>query len=212
MEQLTKREEEVMNKFWEKGEASVKEIIATYPEPRPSRTAISTFVKFLVDKGFLGHKPAGNNGFIYYPIIEREEYCGNNLKYVVQRYFNNSYLAAIFRHLVQRLALRNVEHRLRPKVRHRCKADFPTFLRVCPPAIGQTHVNKLLRHAKLLRQLRRGLFRRVDITPRCCSHILLLGLYVHVPLARMPLFLYIWRTYRSNTLQRYRLYSIFSNF
>jgi len=41
MEQLTKREEEVMNKFWEKGEATVKEIIATYPEPRPSRTAIS---------------------------------------------------------------------------------------------------------------------------------------------------------------------------
>jgi len=80
----------VMNKFWEKGEATVKEIIATYPEPRPSRTAISTFVKFLVDKGFLGHKPAENNGFIYYPIIEKEEYCGNNLKYVVQRYFNNS--------------------------------------------------------------------------------------------------------------------------
>ena len=49
MEQLTKREEEVMNKFWEKGEATVKEIIATYPEPRPSRTAISTFVKFLVE-------------------------------------------------------------------------------------------------------------------------------------------------------------------
>ena len=76
MDQLTKREEEVMNKFWEKGEATVKEIIATYPEPRP--------------KGFLGHKPAGNNGFIYYPLIEREEYCGHNLKSVVQRYFNNS--------------------------------------------------------------------------------------------------------------------------
>lgn len=90
MDQLTKREEEVMNKFWEKGEATVKEIIATYPEPRPSRTAISTFVKFLVEKGFLGHKPAENNGFIYYPLIERHEYCGNNLKNVVQRYFNNS--------------------------------------------------------------------------------------------------------------------------
>lgn len=61
-----------------------------YPEPRPSRTAISTFVKFLVEKGFLGHKPAGNNGFIYYPLIEKEEYCGNNLMNVVQRYFNNS--------------------------------------------------------------------------------------------------------------------------
>ena len=90
MEQLTKREEEVMNKFWEKGEATVKEIIATYPEPRPSRTAISTFVKFRVEKGFLGHKPTGNNGFIYFPLIERDEYCGNNLMNVVQRYFNNS--------------------------------------------------------------------------------------------------------------------------
>ena len=83
MEQLTKREEEVMNKFWEKGEATVKEIIATYPEPRPSRTAISTFVKFLVEKGFLGHKPTGNNGFIYFPLIERDEYCGNNLMNVI---------------------------------------------------------------------------------------------------------------------------------
>jgi len=90
MEQLTKREEEVMNKFWEKGASTVKEIIATYPEPRPSRTAISTFVKFLVEKGFLAHKPAENNGFIYYPLIEKDEYCGSNLKAVVQRYFNNS--------------------------------------------------------------------------------------------------------------------------
>lgn len=31
MEQLTKREEEVMNKFWEKANATVKEIIATLP-------------------------------------------------------------------------------------------------------------------------------------------------------------------------------------
>ena len=97
MEQLTKREEEVMNKFWEKGEATVKEIIATYPEPRPSRTAISTFVKFLVEKGFLGHKPAGNNGFIYYPLIERDEYCGNNLMNVVQRYFIRGVISTLVR-------------------------------------------------------------------------------------------------------------------
>ena len=38
----------------------------------------------------MGNNLLENNGFIYYPLIERDEYCGNNLKNVVQRYFNNS--------------------------------------------------------------------------------------------------------------------------
>jgi len=39
MEQLIRRKE-VLNKFWEKCEATVKEIIAIYPDLSPSRPAI----------------------------------------------------------------------------------------------------------------------------------------------------------------------------
>ncbi len=54
MEQLTKREEEVMNKFWEKGEATVKEIIATYWKSHSTLTLLATqdlptFLYYMID-------------------------------------------------------------------------------------------------------------------------------------------------------------------
>ena len=91
MKPLTEREEEVMNFFWESGALSVRDVIALHDEPRPSRTTIATFVKFLEQKGYLDHKDkAESTGFIYFPIIEREDYCGHNLKSVIRRYFDNS--------------------------------------------------------------------------------------------------------------------------
>lgn len=89
MRPLTEREEEVMNFFWESGALSVRDVVALHNEPRPSRTTVATFVKFLEQKGYLDHK-AESTGFIYFPIIEREDYCGQNLKSVIRRYFDNS--------------------------------------------------------------------------------------------------------------------------
>ena len=86
---LTEREEEVMNFFWEGGVLSVRDVIALHDEPRPSRTTVATFVRLLEQKGYLNHK-VGTTGFVYYPIIEREDYCGHNLKSVITRYFDNS--------------------------------------------------------------------------------------------------------------------------
>ena len=86
MRPLTEREEEVMNFFWESGALSVRDVVALHDEPKPSRTTVATFVKFLEQKD---HK-AESTGFIYFPIIEREDYCGQNLKSVIRRYFDNS--------------------------------------------------------------------------------------------------------------------------
>ena len=82
MKSLTEREEEVMNFFWESGALSVRDVVA-------NRTTVATFVKFLEQKGYLDHK-VESTGFVYFPIIEREEYCGHNLKNVIKRYFDNS--------------------------------------------------------------------------------------------------------------------------
>lgn len=89
MKPLTEREEEVMNIFWENGPLSVRDVVALHDEPRPSRTTVATFVKFLEQKGYLDHK-IESIGFIYFPIIGREDYCGHNLKSVIRRYFDNS--------------------------------------------------------------------------------------------------------------------------
>lgn len=94
MKQLTEREEEVMNFFWERGTLSVRELVALHDEPRPSLTTVATFVKFLEQKGFLSHRTE-STGFIYFPIIERENYCGQNLTSVIRRYFDNSILNVV---------------------------------------------------------------------------------------------------------------------
>ena len=86
MKPLTEREEEVKNFFWESGALSVRDVVALHDEPKPSRTTVATFVKFLEQKGYLDHK-VESTGFIYFPIIEREDYCGQNLKSVIRRKF-----------------------------------------------------------------------------------------------------------------------------
>lgn len=55
MKSLTEREEEVMNFFWESEALSVRDVVALHDEPRPNRTTVATFVKFLEQKGYLDH-------------------------------------------------------------------------------------------------------------------------------------------------------------
>ena len=61
MKPLTEREEEVMNFFWESGALSVRDVVALHDEPKPSRTTVATFVKFLEQKGYLDHKAEGTS-------------------------------------------------------------------------------------------------------------------------------------------------------
>jgi predicted transcriptional regulator len=90
MKRLTAKEEEIMNFFWEKGELFVKQVLSFYPEPKPHYNTISTIVRGLEEKGFLGYKDYGTT-YLYYPVISRKDYNSKNLKYMVRRYFDNSF-------------------------------------------------------------------------------------------------------------------------
>ena len=94
MKKLTKKEEEIMNIFWEKGAMFVKELLELYDEPKPHFNTLSTMVRTLEANGFLNHKAFGNS-YQYFPIITREEYAGSTFKGIVSNYFNNSYLSAV---------------------------------------------------------------------------------------------------------------------
>lgn len=94
MKALTKREEEIMEFFWEKGPLYVKEIVSFYDEPRPHFNTISTFVRGLDMKGFLSHK-SYSGSFQYYAVITKDDYKKRTLKGVVSKYFNNSYLGVV---------------------------------------------------------------------------------------------------------------------
>ena len=94
MKKLTKKEEEIMNRFWDKGAMFVKELLELYAEPKPHFNTLSTMVRTLESNGYVNHKAYGNS-YQYFPVISREEYAGSSFKGIISNYFNNSYLNAV---------------------------------------------------------------------------------------------------------------------
>ena len=94
MKRLTKKEEIIMNWFWDKGPLYVKELQELYPDPQPHFNTLSTMVRILEKEGFLDHKQFGNT-YQYYPLITEAEYGRKSIAGVIKNYFNNSYLSAV---------------------------------------------------------------------------------------------------------------------
>lgn len=94
MKHLTNREEEIMEIFWEKGPMFVKDVIDMLDGTKPHYNTISTIVRGLEDKGFVGHEQFGNT-YRYFAIISREEFSRNTIKNMVSKYFNKSYTSVI---------------------------------------------------------------------------------------------------------------------
>ena len=97
MKQLTRAEEQIMQILWNLKEAFVIEIIKELPVPRPAYNTVSTIVRILETKGFVGHHSLGKK-HQYYPLISKNEYRKNQFKGFVTNYFENSYksLASFF--------------------------------------------------------------------------------------------------------------------
>ena len=60
MVKLAKREEQIMQVFWELEKAFIKEVIPHLPDPKPHYNSVATMVKILEEKGFLDHETVGN--------------------------------------------------------------------------------------------------------------------------------------------------------
>ena len=88
--QLTKAEEQVMQYLWEIEEGIVQNVRDCFKDPKPSRTTVSTIIRILETKGFVGHK-ANGRVYTYYPLIGKEEYSKHQLFGMLKNYFNNSF-------------------------------------------------------------------------------------------------------------------------
>ena len=94
MKKLTKKEEVIMNHFWDKGPMFVRELRELYPEPKPHFSTLSTQVRTLQDEGFVGHNAYGPT-YQYFAKVTRDEYKQRSLVGLLDKYFNNSYLSAV---------------------------------------------------------------------------------------------------------------------
>lgn len=90
MQKLAKREEQIMQVFWNLEKAFIKEVIPELPDPKPHYNSVATMVKILEEKGFLSHESVGNI-FRYFPVITKEDYQKHAMKDIVSQYFDNSY-------------------------------------------------------------------------------------------------------------------------
>ncbi|MGB3588025.1 MAG: BlaI/MecI/CopY family transcriptional regulator [Tunicatimonas sp.] len=90
MKELTKAEEEIMQVLWRLNSAFVKDIITEFPEPKPAYNTVSTIVRILQKKGFVGHKAHGQS-HKYHPLVTKEDYTKSFMKGFVKKYFSGSY-------------------------------------------------------------------------------------------------------------------------
>ena len=90
MRELTKAEEEIMQVLWDLEAGFVKDIIAEMPEPKPAYNTVSTIVRILNKKGFVGHTAHGQS-HKYHPLVSKEEYTKTFMKGFVNKYFRGSF-------------------------------------------------------------------------------------------------------------------------
>lgn len=94
MKKLTKVEEEIMQVLWQLKAATVKEVIAYLPKPKPAYNTVSTIIRILETKTFVTHEPKGR-GYIYFPILKKEEYSNQKLNLLVDGYFEGSFKSMV---------------------------------------------------------------------------------------------------------------------
>ncbi len=90
MKNLTKAEEQIIQILWQLDKASVKDVLALLPEPKPAITTVSTIIRILESKGFVGHEQAGR-GFVYFPIVKKEDYTKFSIRKMINNYFDGSF-------------------------------------------------------------------------------------------------------------------------
>ncbi len=87
MEDLTKTEERIMQIIWQLEKCFVKDIIDRLDDdPKPPYTTISSVVRILETKGFVGHKAYGKT-HEYFPLVTREDFGKFSFKRMFREYF-----------------------------------------------------------------------------------------------------------------------------
>ncbi|MFZ4520540.1 MAG: BlaI/MecI/CopY family transcriptional regulator [Bacteroidales bacterium] len=107
--QLTRAEEEVMQILWKLEKGVVHDLLESFPEPKPAYNTVSTIIRILEQKGFVGHKAYGRT-HEYFPVISKKEFTKSSFRGFMTNYFGNSYksLASFFAS-EEKLSIRDLE-------------------------------------------------------------------------------------------------------
>lgn len=91
---LSPKEEAIMDCFWQNGPMFVREVVECLEDPKPHFNTVSTFVRGLEAKGWLGHEQIGNS-YRYFPLVEAAEYRDRSMRGLIDRFFGRSYIGFV---------------------------------------------------------------------------------------------------------------------
>ena len=88
---LTEAELRLMEVLWQKGPATVQQILQDLPEAAPlAYNSVLTTIRILEQKGYVKHVKDGR-AHVYTPLIQREEATRSEIRRLVNRFFGNSH-------------------------------------------------------------------------------------------------------------------------
>lgn len=91
--ELSRRERQIMDSIYSRGEATVLEIQSDLPNP-PTPTAIRTMLRILMEKTIVRRHKRGRE-FVYAPTSPRRPEGTKALKHVIQTFFDGSFKQAL---------------------------------------------------------------------------------------------------------------------
>lgn len=86
---LTEVELELMEVLWEKGRATVSEIVAALSEERLAYSSVLTMMRILEQKGYVEHEKE-SRAYVYRPLIDRRQAVQSVISYLLKRFFKGS--------------------------------------------------------------------------------------------------------------------------
>ena len=87
---LTEAELRLMEVLWDKGPATVQQVLHGLSEEAPlAYNSVLTTIRILEKKGYVKHEKDGR-AFVYSPLIERKEATRSEIRRLVSRFFGDS--------------------------------------------------------------------------------------------------------------------------
>ena len=90
---LSRRERQVMNILFRRGEATVTDVMTDLPDP-PTYSAVRSILRILAEKKLITHKEDGPR-YVYLPAVSADRAADEALNQVVRTFFDGSADAAV---------------------------------------------------------------------------------------------------------------------
>ena len=87
IKQLNKTELQIMKYLWLLKKGFMKDIVEQFPEPRPAYTTISTLLKRMCDKKYIGFERLGRDKR-YFPVLKKNDYFSKQVNGIITHFFS----------------------------------------------------------------------------------------------------------------------------